>query len=100
MAMAIISMFITVPNPGRSFNGSQRIKTKPLIKSVATPIVIPNWDEIPCARTDHGAFPRLDEISRESPKPKINNALQRMSTRLGAKSHLCDPVQGVIGTVL
>lgn len=53
-------IFESVPNPGRSLSGIQRARTsEPTIK-VDVPIDNPLLSEIPCARTDHGAFPSPD----------------------------------------
>ncbi|NDA41520.1 MAG: hypothetical protein EBX85_02690 [Actinobacteria bacterium] len=55
--------------------------------------------EIPCARTDHGALPRPETMSNESPIPKINKPKMRMQIRESERSHWCEARHGVMGIV-
>lgn len=100
IAPAMIKIFIIVPKPGRSLKGIHIASTIALTSRVAVPIEISSWFEIPCASTDQGALPSVDWITSESPNPNIKRPSERMTTRMGAKSHECIPVQGVFGTVL
>jgi hypothetical protein len=57
IAIAINAMLDKVPKPGFSLSGIQRSSTRVLIPNVDQPIVMSKRFEIPCAKTDHGAFP-------------------------------------------
>lgn len=57
IAAAMIVIFEIVPKPGFSFSGIHNSKTTELMAKVAHPIVMSNLPDIPCARTDQGAFP-------------------------------------------
>jgi hypothetical protein len=99
IAIAIITMFEIVPNPGRSPNGHQKKRTIAEIKKVAEPILIPVFKEIPCAKTDHGALPVWELTINASPKPKIVRPKKSINTRPTDKSHRLFPVQDVVGMV-
>jgi hypothetical protein len=60
MNREMIRIFERVPNPGRSFSGIHNERTSAPIIRVDVPIESPLLSEIPCARTDHGAFPKPD----------------------------------------
>ena len=69
----IIIAFKIVPIPGFWFNGTQKIKTAILTRIVIIPIERFAFNEIPCARTDHGEAPAKETINKPSPKPnKVN----------------------------
>jgi hypothetical protein len=55
--MAINAMLDKVPNPGFSFSGIHSSNTSELMPNVDQPIVMSKRFDIPCAKTDHGAFP-------------------------------------------
>jgi len=95
MAAAINAMFERVPNPGFSLNGIHKRSTNELIANVDQPIVISSRFEIPCASTDHGAFPISLWINSESPRPKINKPKKSTLTRSGDNSHRDFAVHGV-----
>jgi hypothetical protein len=54
----------------------------------------------PCASTDHGALPKLDWISNESPRPKIKSPKLRIDTRDTDKSQRFAARHVVTGIVL
>ena len=100
IAIAMIAMFARVPKPGLSLSGIHNNRTRVLIANVDHPIVISSLLEIPCARTDHGAFPISLWISSESPRPNMKSPKKRTAVRRGDRSHLVFAVHGVCGTVL
>jgi hypothetical protein len=93
--MAINAMLDKVPNPGFSFSGIHSSNTSVLIPNVDQPIVMSKRFDIPCAKTDHGAFPISLWINKESPSPNMNNPKKRTNVRSGVKSHLDEAVHDV-----
>ena len=73
----IIIAFKIVPMPGFWFNGSHKTKTTTLTKIVIIPIERLTFNEIPCARTDHGDAPAKETINKPSPKPNNVNPKHR-----------------------
>ena len=74
---AIIMIFIIVPKPGLSFNGSQNIKTIQLITKVDNPIPIFTLLATPSAKTVQGVTPFWETTRILSPRPNKNNPKKR-----------------------
>ena len=74
---AIIMIFIIVPKPGLSFNGSQNIKTMQLIIKVDNPIPRFTLLATPSAKTVQGVTPFWEITKIVSPKPNKDNPKQR-----------------------
>lgn len=100
MAAAIITILLNVPNPGFSLSGIQRSRTIALIIKVSKPISELKVFANPCAKTDHGALPKFDWISSESPMPKIKSPKNKIEARETEISQRFSARHGVIGIVL
>ena len=72
----ITKIFIIVPIPGLSFNGSQNIRTKQLIKKVDNPTPMLTLFATPSAKTVQGVTPYEETTKRLSPRPKKNRPKQ------------------------
>ena len=73
---AITKIFIIVPTPGLSFNGSQNIRTKQLIKKVDNPTPMLTLFATPAARTVQGVTPFEETTKILYPRPKKNRPKQ------------------------
>ena len=99
---AIIMIFIIVPKPGLSFNGSQNIKTMQLIIKVDNPIPIFTLLATPSAKTVQGVTPFWETTSILSPRPNKNNPKKRKKkvSILGKNIFGFGALQDVTGTEL
>ena len=99
---AIIMIFIIVPKPGLSFNGSQKIKTKQLIKKVDNPTPMFTLFATPSARTVQGVTPFEETTKILSPRPKKNrpNQCKKQVSNLGKNIFGFGALHDVTGTEL
>jgi hypothetical protein len=89
-----------VPNPGRCLSGIHPRRTTTLMKNVDHPkengeCLLKPWES-----TTQGEFPRVDWISRDSPRPKIVKPKARMRNRDTLIDQGVGAVQLVRGMVL
>ena len=99
---AIIMIFIIVPIPGLSFNGSQNIRTKQLIKKVDNPTPMLTLFATPSARTVQGVTPFEETTKILSPRPKKNRPKQskKKVSNLGKNIFGFGALHDVTGTEL
>ena len=99
---AIIMIFIIVPKPGLSFNGSQNIKTMQLIIKVDNPIPIFTLLATPSAKTVQGVTPFAETTKILSPRPKKNRPKQskKKVSNLGIYIFGFGALHDVTGTAL
>ena len=99
---AIKKIFIIVPIPGLSFNGSQNIKTKQLIKKVDNPTPMFTLFATPSARTVQGVTPFEETTKILSPRPKKNRPKQskKKVSNLGKNISGFGALHDVTGTEL
>ena len=98
----ITKIFIIVPIPGLSFNGSQNIRTKQLIKKVDNPTPMLTLFATPSARTVQGVTPFEETTKILSPRPKKNRPKQskKKVSNLGKNIFGFGALQDVTGTEL